>query len=41
LVWLLAPLVPDRPVSGDRSAVMFRRLLGALLLLSAMALVLR
>ena len=41
LVWLLAPLVPDRPVGGDRSTVMFRRLLGALLLLSAMALVLR
>ena len=41
LVWLLAPLVPDRPVGGDRSAVMLRRLLGALLLLSAMALVLR
>lgn len=41
LVWLFASLVPDRPVGGDRSAVMFRRLIGALLLLSAMALVLR
>ena len=41
LVWLLASLVPDRPAGGDRSAVMFRRLIGALLLLSAMALVLR
>ena len=41
LVWLFASLVPDRPVGGDRSAVMFRRLIGALLLLSAMVLVLR
>lgn len=41
LVWLFASLVPDLAVGGDRSAVMLRRLIGALLLLSAMALVLR
>lgn len=41
LVWLFASLVPDHAVGGDRSAVMLRRLIGALLLLSAMALVLR
>jgi len=41
LVWLLGSLVSEGAVGGDRSAVMFRRLLGALLLLSAMALVLR
>jgi drug/metabolite transporter (DMT)-like permease len=41
LVWLLGSLVSEGAVGGDRSAVMFRRLIGALLLLSAMALVLR
>ena len=41
LVWVLGSLVPERPLGGDRSAVMFRRLIGATLLLVAMALVLR
>jgi len=41
LVWLLGSLGPDRSAGSDRGAVMFRRLMGALLLLSAMALVLR
>jgi drug/metabolite transporter (DMT)-like permease len=41
LVWVLGSLVPDQPQGDDRSAVLFRRLIGAALLLVAMALVLR
>lgn len=40
LVWMLGSLVPDRPPGVDRSPLMFRRLVGAVLLLVAMALVL-
>lgn len=41
LVWAFSSLVPERPQGDDRSAIMLRRLLGAILLLIAMALVLR
>lgn len=41
LVWVLGSLVPDRFLDDDRSAIMLRRLVGATLLLVAMALVLR
>lgn len=41
LVWVLGSLLPERPPGGEGSALMFRRLLGATLLLAAMALVLR
>lgn len=40
LVWVLGSLVSEQPPVYDRSAVMFRRLTGALLLLVAMTLVL-
>lgn len=41
LVWVLGSLVPERPQGEGGGAVMFRRLIGATLLLVAMALVLR
>ena len=41
LVWVLGSIVPDQPQGDDRSTIMFRRLVGAALLLVAMALVLR